>query len=101
MQLIFWVIGIILIMLIFTFVKVKYIKHKLSWIIIIVLAVFIYITFMMSIIGKNVDLNTYEGIQTSIKLYLLWMANAFENTKVITANAIKLDWETNLTSVTG
>ena len=101
MQLIFWAIGIVLIILIFTFVRVKYIKHKLSWILLIVLALFIYITFMASIIGKNVDLNTYDGLQSSVKLYFAWLGNAFDNTKVITGNAVKLNWNTNTSKIFG
>jgi len=99
MQLILWIIGGVLIVLIFAFVKIRYLKHKISWIFILILIFFIYGTFMASIIGKDINFNTYEGVQSSIKLYLSWLGNAFENAKVVTGNAVKLNWETNITKM--
>jgi len=47
---------------------------------------------MASITGKNVDLNSAEGLKEAGVLYSEWLGNGFENLKTLTTNAIKLDW---------
>ena len=99
MLLIYWAIAIVLVLLIFAFVKIKYIKHKLSWIIVILLILFFYVGFIASTFGKDLDLNSTEGLKSAVKIYLSWMGNAFGNVKSITGEAIKKDWQTNITSI--
>lgn len=94
-----WIVVVVLIAVIFIFVKFKYIKHKLSWIIILFLILLFYVGFLASTAGQDLDLKTFEGSQTAIKLYLSWMGQSFENMKVITGQAIKLDWGTNTTQI--
>ena len=86
-------IVVILVLIIFAFVRFKYIRHKISWIIILALILFFYIAFMASTAGQDVDLKTFDGIKEAGKLYFAWLGNAFENIKTITANAIKMDWQ--------
>ncbi len=86
------IVGIVLVALIFLFVKFRYIKHKMSWILILAGVFFLYMTFMVSIAGHDVNLTSIEGLEESGKIYLTWMGNAFENVKTLTTNAVKLDW---------
>ena len=94
-----WAIIVILIATIFVFVKFKYIKHKLSWIIVLVLILLFYIGFLASTSGENINFSTFEGSQTGIKLYLSWLGQSFDNMKTITGQAIKLDWGANTTTI--
>ena len=89
------VVVAIIIVAIFFFVKVRYIKHKLTWIFILMLILLTYIGFLASTAGQDFDLSTFEGSQTAIKLYLAWLSNGFDNMKVLTGQATKLDWSTN------
>ena len=84
---------------IFVFVKLKYIKHKLSWIIVLVLILLFYIGFLASTAGQDLDFNTFEGSQTAIKLYLTWLGQSFDNLRTLTGQAINLDWGTNSTAI--
>ena len=92
-------IVIVLIFMIFLFVKLKYIKHKISWIIILFLVLTFYIGFLASTAGQDVNLGSFDGSQTAIKLYLSWLGNSFDNMKVLTGQAINLDWGTNTTQI--
>ena len=93
------IVIIALIAAIFLFVKVKYLKHKLSWVIILVLVLVFYIGFLASTAGENIDFSTFEGSQTAIKLYFTWLGNSFSNMKSLTGEAVKLDWGTNTTEI--
>jgi len=83
---------IVFILAIFMLVKLKYIKHKLIWIALIGFAVILYIGFLASTTGQNIDLATPEGAKVAVKLYLGWMGQSFDNLRVLTSHAIKLDW---------
>ncbi|MEA3329914.1 MAG: hypothetical protein U9Q06_04175 [Nanoarchaeota archaeon] len=90
-------IGIALgiIAIIFVYVKFHYIKHKLYWLFIIFGILFIYLTFMASIFGQDLNLTTSNGLEQAGQLYWSWMGNAFDNVKTLTTNAIKMNWETD------
>jgi len=94
--LIFWAIGIVLILAIFLFVKLKYIKHKFTWVLIILGVLFLYVSFMLSIAGQGLELNNAEGIKSAGQVYMGWLSNAFGNMKILTTNAVKdYDWNVN------
>jgi len=90
-----WLIVGILVTTIFIFVKLKYLKHKISWIIILFFILLFYIGFLTSTAGQNIDFSTFDGTQTAIKLYMGWMGQSFDNLKVLTGQAVKLDWGSN------
>jgi ABC-type multidrug transport system permease subunit len=94
-----WVIIVLIVSAIFVFVKFKYIKHKLTWIIILFLLLLFYVGFLASTSGQNIDFSSFEGSQTAIKLYLGWLGNSFDNMKTITGNAVNLDWGANTTTI--
>jgi hypothetical protein len=94
-----WIIGIILVILIFVLIEMKYLKHKIKWILLVGCALFIYITFMASISGQNIELNTAEGLKQAGTLYASWLVNGFENMKTLTSHAVKLDWNMNISSI--
>lgn len=92
-------IGVILTIAIFIFIKAKYFKHKLFWILILCTAVFVYISFTISIAGQGVNLDSIEGLQKAWTIYYAWMGNSFSNVKSISGNAVKMDWKVNATSI--
>ncbi len=87
-----------LIALIWLSVEFKRFKHKFFAILLILLIIFSYFGFIIAIKGKDIDLKTSEGIKKAVGIYFSWLGHVFKNIKLITANAIKMDWkpESNL-----
>ncbi len=85
------VIGIILI-------KMNHFRHKLTIIVLLFLAMFIYSTVVLVNTTNELDLETTEGLFQAIKIYTGWLGNGFQNLKGITANAIKMDWSSSNSS---
>ena len=99
LTLIQWAAVIFIVLLIFLLVKFKYVKHKLTWIIVFILIIIGYLGFFISTHGQNIDLNSVDGVMTAGKLYFSWLGNSFSNLKTISSNAVKLDWTSNNTDV--
>ena len=95
-----WVVGIIIIMALFL-VRIKHIKHKVIIIGLIAIILFIYLTSSQILAGEDIDLKTLSGIEKATGIYFSWIANSFENLKVLTTQAIGMDWKiTNSTAKT-
>lgn len=91
---------IIIVAGIWVFVEVKRFKHKVFAILLILLILFTYISFIATIKGKNLDLKSIDGIKDAGNLYLSWLGSVFANLKTITSNAIHLDWSANESKIT-
>ena len=91
-----WLIIILLILLVFFIIKGY--EHKISKVLILLL-VLILIASIFSIfrVTKNsgIELTTTSGIALATKVYFKWLANAFDNFKTITGNAVKMNWAPN------
>jgi len=81
------------IVLIWTLIEMKRMKHKLFAIFLIGLIIFAYVTFNISLQNHNTDLSTVPGWIDAGKLYFSWLGTAFVRVKDITAYAIGLDWK--------
>lgn len=88
-----------IIIIIWVFIAIKRFKHKIFAIFLIGLILFTYISFTVSLKGKDVDLKTIPGIIKAGKFYWSWLGTLFTNTKTITAYAAKQDWKTYNESV--
>lgn len=84
-----------LILVIWIFIEIKRMRHKLFAIFLIALILFTYISFSVVLRGKNIDYTSVSGWTTAGKLYFSWLGNAFENFKTLTSSAVKMDWEGN------
>jgi len=82
----------VLVLGIWVLIEVKRMRHKLFAIFLIVLILFTYISFSVTMKNNNIDLKTIDGISKATKIYFLWLGSAFENVKSITINAIQMDW---------
>lgn len=94
-----WILIIGSILVIFLLVKVKYIKHKLTWILIIIIIIILYLGFIAISSQNEIKFNSVESTGASIKLYLSWFGHNFQNLKTLTGQAINLDWGTNSTAI--
>lgn len=88
----YWIIIAALIVLAFAFLRLRHFKHKAFLILVIVLLLFFYITGSRVIAEHNIDLKSVSGIEHGFKVYFAWLGGAFDNVKVLTANAVNMDW---------
>lgn len=88
-----WILIAILVLIGLFVIKLGYIRHKFFIIIIILLVLFLYVTMSLVKEQNDLDLTTTKGFFTSVKVYSGWLANGFQNLKVITGKAVKMDWK--------
>lgn len=84
---------LVTISIVWVFIEVKRLKHKLFAIFLIGLILFSYFSFSFVFSGRKVDLTSVRGIIEAGEIYLSWLGNVFSNIKVITSSAIKMDWK--------
>jgi glucan phosphoethanolaminetransferase (alkaline phosphatase superfamily) len=95
-------IVLILVVAIWVLVEIKRFKHKTFAILLIILIIFTYFSFVATIKGRDIDFKSMQGIKEAGKLYVSWLVSVFGNLKTLTANAIDMNWvadknETNQT----
>lgn len=76
-------------------VKVINLRHKFFIITLIILILFLYTTISIVADKNNLDLTTTNGFFNSIKVYISWLANGFENLKSLSGRAVELDWKSS------
>jgi len=91
----------VLIIGIWILVELKRLKHKIFAIILIALILFFYTSSTLALRGQGIDLKSADGIIKASKIYFAWLGSAFGNLKIITTNAIKMDWSSNNQSIGG
>ena len=90
-----WIIIIALVILAFSFLRVKHMKHKIYLVVIILIILFVYITATRILASHENDWKTVSGVSNALKIYFNWLRGVAGNFKVIAANAIHLDWNLN------
>ncbi len=73
-------------------IRMNHIRHRVFIIILVLLALFLYVSINYISVQNNLDLKSSDGIFKAIKIYSGWLANGFENLKEITGKIIKMDW---------
>jgi uncharacterized membrane protein len=91
------VIGLII--AIWLIIEIKRFKHKIFAIFLILLIIFTYVSFTVTLKNQDIDWKTGPGVMKAGKLYLSWLSSIFGNVKQITVHAIQMNWEGNSTSV--
>lgn len=92
-----WIILILAIVAIFFLIKMKHLKHQFWIILALLFLVFIYLSFTSVIKANDIDLKSPSGIFAASKLYFSWIWHAFSNVKVLTGNAVRMEWFGNST----
>jgi hypothetical protein len=87
----FFVIAIVVVA-IWLIIEMKRLKHKIFAILLIGLIIFTYVSFTVSLKGKDVDLKSIGGVIDAGKLYVAWLGGIFGNLKSVTTYAFKQDW---------
>jgi len=94
---IFWIMLIILVIILFVFLKLKHAQHRIFLAVLIILVIFFYISYTQIFAGQDINLNSSEGLTKIGKVYISWLGNIFYKAKGIMGNVIKTDWKGNLT----
>jgi len=89
---------VILVVLIYVLTEAKRAKHKLFAIFLIALILFAAFSFYVVFNGKNISVKSLSDIEKMGNMYFSWLASAFNNVKIITTNAIQMNWQGNKTS---
>lgn len=96
----FLIIFIGIIVLIFILSKVLGVKQNVFTFIIVALVLFSFLSLVFAFSGKDVSINSFADLKDAGTVYFSWLANAFSNVKIITTEAIKMDWQINNTEKT-
>jgi hypothetical protein len=95
-----WVIIIILAVMAAAVLKMSHIKHRLTLVVLIIIALFITSTIGVVSSNNELDLSSTDGFLNAAKVYFGWLGNGFQNMKVLTGQAIGMDWtSTNVTII--
>ncbi len=87
-----WIVIAIIFALCFILIRINHYKHKFTLILLLIFALFIYSTAMVVHTTNDLDFTTTEGFFNAVKIYIGWLGNSFQNLRVITTNAVKMDW---------
>ena len=87
-----WIIIFVLVMAGIYVLKISHIRHRFWIFFLIFLAIFLYVSLTVVNSKYDLDFTTFDGLSKSIKVYLGWLGNGFQNMKVLTGYAIKMDW---------
>lgn len=93
------VIVVFLIIAIWVIVEFKRFRHKFFAILLILLIIFTYFSFVVALKGKDIDFGSVDGLKKAGKLYFAWLGSAFSNLKLITSNAVRMNWTPNSTDI--
>ena len=86
------VVGLVALFLVNKVIHFNHFKHKLSAILIILLVLFLYSTFVVVTKSNNIDLKTAQGLLSAGKVYFSWLIQAFGNVKQLTGNVVNMNW---------
>jgi hypothetical protein len=93
------VIGVIaLVIAIYLIFELKRMKHKIFAIFLIALILFAFFSFNAVFKGKNITITNVTDLENAGKLYFSWLGAVFNNMKILTTNAIEMDWQNNKTA---
>lgn len=87
-----WIVIVILVVVGIFAIKMNHLRHRVFIIILVLLALFLYSSMALVSSRNDLGFDSSEGIMTALKVYTGWLANGFQNLKVVAGNAIKMDW---------
>ena len=94
-----WVLIVVLVLLLFLFVKFKEVRHRAFIVFFIIVVLFLIVSWSQITKQYKVDLKSFDGVVFLGKLYLVWLKNVFNNLVHLSGNAFKQDWSLNVTGV--
>jgi len=90
-----WYLIVILVILVFVILKYKEIRHKLGFIFVLLIVLFLVVSSSYVYSHNKTDLKTFDGLVSAGKAYFSWFGSLFTNVKDISGYVIKQDWKIN------
>jgi len=87
-----WLVILVLVGVALFALKLNKVRHKVWIIVVILVALFLYMSLALVYNRNELDFKSVEGLSDVVRVYLGWLGNSFQNLKGITGNAIKMDW---------
>lgn len=81
-----------LVVLIYLFVELKRLRHKVFALLLIAFIIFLYVSFIFVFKDRTVDFGSVDGVIEIGKVYFGWLGSIFGNVKTITGNIVKMEW---------
>ncbi len=72
--------------------KMNHLRHRIWILLLVFLALFLYTSATIVYSENNLKFDTMDGIFSSVKIYIGWLGNGFQNLKVLSGKAVDLDW---------
>ena len=96
-----WILVMIVGVLIFSFFRWHYLKHKIITLFIILFILTFYFSVVKNV-SEEANFASLNGVGKAVKTYFSWVGYTFKNIKALTGGATKIDWWTieNLTNAT-
>ena|SRR3989338_4042908 len=95
-----WLIALVVIGLLVVF-KFKDVRHKLGFIIVATLILFLIASFFQLYSARSLDLTSFDGVVDAGKVYFSWLGSTFRNVADISGYAVKIEWNINSTEIGG
>jgi len=87
-----WIIIVVIVLVGYLILKFGNLKHRFFMIILLLFALFLYLTMAYVNRQNSLDFTSADGIMRSLKIYTGWLGHGFGNLKTLTGQAIKMDW---------
>jgi hypothetical protein len=87
-----WIIIFVLVMIGIYLLKINHFKHRFWIFFLVFIAIFLFVSISVVQSKYHLSFATFDDLSKSVKIYLGWLSNGFGNMKVLTGNAIKMDW---------
>ena len=85
------VIGVLVIAAVIA-LKMNHLRHRLWILALVFLALFLYTSAAIVYKENELKFDTMDGIFSSVKIYIGWLGNGFQNLKTLSGKAVDLDW---------
>jgi len=82
-----------IIALIWIFLEIQKLKHKILAVFLIALIVFAYLSFTIVLQEQNIDYSSPADLLGGLRIYFSWLGGLASNFKTMTSHAISLDWQ--------
>ncbi|PIN91190.1 hypothetical protein COU57_01505 [Candidatus Pacearchaeota archaeon CG10_big_fil_rev_8_21_14_0_10_32_14] len=93
------VVAAVILVAFYLLTELKRMKHKFFAVFVILVIVLFIGTAYFVFKDRPLDLNSFEGFKDASKVYMTFLGSAFDNTKTITSNAIRMDWSAKNTTL--
>jgi len=87
-----WIILIIAIAAIVFLSQLSHLRHKSRVIAIVVVLLFLSLTFLKVASVNSAELGSASGIFQATQFYFSWLGHVFDNLRTITGNIVRMDW---------